>query len=56
MNPDNAIAAQRQQVMMALSDDPDQWRRAPFSELYGACLSAKYGPTDDGPGVEWGPF
>jgi hypothetical protein len=47
MNDPDAIAAQRHQTLVSLSDDPDAWRRAPFSDLHAACLSAKYG--DDEP-------
>jgi hypothetical protein len=40
---DNNDAMATQQMLCSLSDDPEAWRRAPFSDLYGACLAAKYG-------------
>lgn len=49
----DAVAAQRQQMMVSLSDDPDAWRRPPFADIYGQCLNAKYG-TPEAP--EEGPF
>jgi hypothetical protein len=53
MNNPDAVATQ--QMMCGLSDNPDQWRRAPFVDLYGACLAAKL-DDDDERCPEDGPF
>lgn len=46
MKHEDAVAAQR--MMCDMSDDPEQFRRAPFSEILTQCTNAKYGNEDGG--------